>query len=175
MKIQLVVTSNKKVRSISLIVLSILLVVLILRLFYHPMINVSNSMSQRFWITKIGDRKIIRGDFVVIRFHDYRMKNPGDFELVVKEVVGITGDMIKVQKSSNNKISQEFLLPNNITVPVFKILSNNKFTPLSTHNITIPKGYYFLKGNNNPSFDSRYKEFGLIAESHIYGKTFPIF
>jgi type IV secretory pathway protease TraF len=59
--------------------------------------------------------------------------------------------------------------------PVFDSLSGNHFNPLTTVNMIIPADCYFVHGQQQPSFDSRYKEFGLICKQQIYGKTYPVF
>lgn len=150
--------------------------------YYQLEINLSNSMYKRLWVTHLGDMNLKRGDFVVIRFHDYRMKNLTDYELVVKQIGGIAGDKILVKEQMGytggvgnfNKITWNYVLPDGI-YPIYDLLSGYHFTPLTTKNMVIPKGYYFLHGQHHPSFDSRYKEFGLISKRQIIGKTYPIF
>jgi conjugal transfer pilin signal peptidase TrbI len=39
----------------------------------------------------------------------------------------------------------------------------------------IPEGYYFLAGEHPSSFDSRYEEFGLVAEAEIGELLWPVF
>ena len=167
--------------------------------YYQLQINVTTSMPQKLWITHIDDKQIKRGEYVTVIFHDYRMKHATDFEYVVKQVGGIAGDKIIVESStmSNNNstnINLQLMLANdreylaqhkqiavlqyhinNILYPVFTNLNGNKFQPLTRNNKTIPQGYYFIHGQVQPTFDSRYKEFGLINESQIYGRAYPIF
>lgn len=150
---------------------------------YQLQINVSGSMYNRVWLTHLGDMNLKRGDFVVIKFHDYRMKNLSDYELVVKQIGGIGGDEIIVKNwldytagvDNSNKTTWIYILPDGIIYQVCNMLSGYHFTPLTTKNITIPKGYYFLHGQHYPSFDSRYKEFGLINRNQILGRAYHLF
>jgi len=71
------------------------------------------------------------------------------------------------------KCSWIYILPTG-TYPTFDVLSHYHFTPLTTTDLVIPKEYYFVHGNAHPSFDSRYKEFGLVSEAQIYGKAYPL-
>ncbi|MBY0380216.1 MAG: S26 family signal peptidase, partial [Burkholderiales bacterium] len=150
--------------------------------YYKLQINTSSSMPQHLWLTHVGDKILKRGDYVVIKFHDFRMKNYADFEYVVKQIGGIGGDEIIVRDwngsaggiSQPNKTSLIYILPNG-SFPTFDILSGNHFTPLTKANMIIPNGCYFVNGQHHPSFDSRYKEFGVICDNQIYGKTHPIF
>ena len=150
--------------------------------YYQIEWNASTSMPQKLWVTHVGDTKLKVGDYVVIKFHDFRMLNPHDYEYVVKQVGGVAGDLIMVRKWNGykdgtpqpNKNILIYVLPTG-TYQVFDIISGNHFTPLTTVNMTIPEGCYFLHGQQHPSFDSRYKEFGLICKKQIYGRTYPIF
>ena len=160
----------------------ILIVIFIISRYYQLQLNISSSMPQRLWLTHVGDKDVKRGNYVVIRFHDFRMQDSDDFEYVVKQIGGISGDQIIVKNCNchtdnipyPNKISFSYIVTDN-TYPVFESLSGKHFIPLTKQNMIIPKGCYFIHGQHHPSFDSRYKEFGLICESQIYGKAYPIF
>ena len=160
----------------------ILIVIFIVSRYYQLKLNVSSSMPQRLWLTHVDDRDVKRGDYVVIRFHDFRMQYNNDFEYVVKQIGGLGGDLIIVRNCNGyadnipypNKISLSYTVVDE-TYPILESLSGNHFTPLTKENMIIPKGCYFIHGQHHPSFDSRYKEFGLICESQIYGKSYPIF
>lgn len=144
--------------------------------------NESSSMPQTWWFTVVGDKNIKVGDYVVVKFHNIHMIHKDDYELVVKQVGGVAGDEIVVKKwigyaegvPAPNKTSYLYII-NSGLYPVFDRLQVNMLHPLTKSNMVIPTGYYFIHGQHNPTFDSRYKEFGLIAESQIYGRTYPIF
>jgi type IV secretory pathway protease TraF len=159
-----------------------LIVIFIISRHYQLQFNVSSSMPQRLWLTHVGDKDVKQGSYVIIKFHDFRMQHSDDFEYVVKQIGGLGGDQVIVRNCNcyadhipyPNKISFSYIVADN-TYPVFESLSGNHFTPLTKKNMIIPKGCYFIHGQHHPSFDSRYKEFGLICESQIYGKAYPIF
>ena len=195
--IRIMLRTNKKILYTIMLVWLLIIIGWSVSHYYQLQINVSTSMPQRFWVTHIGDVHLKRGDYVTVMFHDYRMKNANDFEYVVKQVGGMAGDKIVVQNIEQNRYSidtklkmsvndREYLNKhrqilvaqyqlNNIVYPVFDNLNGNRFKPLTTKNKLIPQGYYFIHGQVQPTFDSRYKEFGLINESQIYGRAYPIF
>lgn len=173
---------SKKVLKNILAVWIIILTIYGVSRYYQLNWNYSSSLPQKLWLTLPKNKHLKRGDYVVVKFHDFRMSDPEDFEYVVKQIGGVGGDQI-IAKDWNgyaegvpqpNKTSLIYILPDG-SYPTFDTLSGNHFTPLTKENLTIPKGCYFLHGQHHPSFDSRYKEFGLICESQVYGKSYPIF
>jgi len=156
--------------------------------YYKLQINVTTSMPQKLWLTSIGNRDLQVGDYVVIKFH-FINQAPSDYEYVVKQVGGIGGDRIMVKSVNHINQVDMFMFYNdrqtNISnwvyvlagkaYAVYDNLSGKRFEPLTIEDMVIPHGHYFLHGQQQPSFDSRYKSFGLVSESQIYGKTYPIF
>ena len=138
------------------------------------MVNISSSMPQRLWLVDMQNTALKVNSYAVFKFHDYRMQKLNDHELVVKQVGGIAGDVIKVTKPKNQLETARFVLPSG-TYPVYSLISGFKFKQLKDKDLTIPKGYYFMHGLHQPTFDSRYKEFGLINQQQIVGIAYPIF
>lgn len=163
---------KKSILLTTLIVWSTIIIIYFISRFYQTQWNSTTSMPQKLWITHVGDKNLKRNDYVVFMFHDYRMQDAEDFEYVVKQIGAISGDTIVVKR---NKSGISYILPDGSTYSVFATLLGNYFTPLTYKNLIIPKGCYFVHGQHNPTFDSRYKEFGLVCEGQIYGKTYPIF
>ena len=80
----------------------------------------------------------------------------------LKYLVGTGGDSIKN-------------INNNIYVGNSKVgyaETNNIITPVN--NGIIPEGYVFVAGTHEKSFDSRYKEFGLVKIEDIRGRAFGL-
>lgn len=173
----------KRVLATVFIVWVIIIGIYMVSRYYQLEWNRSTSMPQKLWLTHVGDKRLQRNDYVVFRFHDFRMKNHNDFEYVVKQIDGVAGDTIIVKDCNannkhvlcRNKASLIYFSLNSRIYPVFDVLSGNHFTPLTYNNLVIPKGCYFVHGQQYPSFDSRYKEVGLVCESQIYGKSYPVF
>ena len=163
---------NKKLlRDISAVWLVIIAIYAITR-HWQLKYNGSTSLPQTLWIAHIGDKNLHYNDYVIFKFHDYRMQNHDDYELIVKQVSGIGGDEIIANYESefNNWV---YKLPSGRTFLTYETISGWHFNPLTSHNMKIPKGCYFVNGLHQPTFDSRYKEFGLVCESQIIAKGYP--
>ena len=154
--------------------------------YYQLQINLSTSLPQRFWIVHIGDKQIQAGDYIVFKFHDKRMAL-NNYEDVVKQVSGVAGDIVEampvtvattevinVLKVTHRKTTKP-QLPEYLIYPVYQILSGYHFTPLTLTRLVIPQGCYFVHGNQQPTFDSRYQEMGFVCAKQIYGRAYPLF
>ena len=80
----------------------------------------------------------------------------------VKYIAGIAGDEISI-------VDNDIYVGNS---HIGKIAKASKLHPIATGRI--PEGYVFMSGTHVYSFDSRYKEFGLIGVSQIRGKAFGL-
>ncbi len=149
--------------------------------FYQVQINASTSLPQTYWSVHVGDKTLHAGDYVVAKFHDHRMANPDDYEFVVKQISGMPNDTVVVHKMNvpeklNNYPWITWIYEvNGQSFFVYNRLNRNTFLPLSESNVVIPDKCYFVHGTHQPTYDSRYKEFGFICDSQIYGRAYPIF
>jgi len=137
-------------------------------------------------IVNIGEPQ--RGDIALFRWPD----NPKI--IFVKRVVGIPGDHIVYRNKIlriNGKIADQKLIgkvldiePDNVPVIVQKKLENllgvkhyifirEASGDIGTVDTTVPKGYYFMMGDNrDASDDSRF--WGFVPEQNLIGKAFLI-
>jgi type IV secretory pathway protease TraF len=144
--------------------------------------NISDSVPQKFWFVDYGNKSAIKNNYIVAKFHDPRTE-PSSFEFVIKQIGGVAGDvitvetMIKPSKMVSNRVGRHVMTYwiNGESFPVYDMLSGYEFHPLTVTNLTIPKACFFVHGTHQPSFDSRYKEFGFICESQIEGIAQPFF
>lgn len=149
--------------------------------FYQVQINVSTSLPQKYWFVHVNDKTLHKGDYVVAKFHDYRMSNPDDYEFVAKQIAGMPGDTVithkmNIQDNLKNNLWITWIYEvNGKSFFVYNRLRRNIFTPLTESDVVVPDKCYFAHGTQQPTFDSRYKEFGFICESQIYGRAYPIF
>ena len=107
---------------------------------------------------KLGD--IERGDIIV--FESDLQQEDGTNKDLVKRVIGIGGDKVKIKDSKvyvNGKKLNEPYIHNEVT-------SGDVDT-------VVPENCVFVLGDNREiSLDSRYKEVGFINKSDILGKVF---
>lgn len=146
--------------------------------------NISDSVTQKYWFVDYGNKNIKLNDYLVAKFFDPRFTN-GEYEYVIKKVGGLPGEIISVAQNIDLSLYEESSIRignvvtaytvNNEIYPVYSMLSGFTFTPLTASNIRVPENCYFVHGTHQPSFDSRYKEFGFICESQIEGIAYPIF
>jgi hypothetical protein len=117
--------------------------------------------------------------FLVLR---HRKPNLGD--LVVANSPFLPGKVIKTVLAKGNTS----LVLKNLPVRDLPIRDNSPdrfvfqsktrdgrvLTPIATEFITIPPGFCFLYSSHPRSFDSRYREMGLVKETDLLGVAYPI-
>lgn len=99
-------------------------------------------------------------DFVILTSDWYGKK-------IIKQIIGLEGDKIWYD-------AEQCLWVNDKRIGFLKSKSKDSrfLTPLATQ--VIPKGYVFVYSEHESSFDSRYKELGLIPISSLEGKVLPL-
>lgn len=106
---------------------------------------------------KIGEPK--DGDIIV--FSTELLQENGDRKDLVKRIIGVSGDHIKIENSKvyvNDKLVDEPYIHDNYTE--------------GNIDIVIPKGKIFAMGDNREkSLDSRYEDVGLVNEKDVMGKV----
>jgi len=100
-----------------------------------------------------------RGDITVYKFNDQH---------IIKKISGIAGDYITYDKDGFL-----FVFSDRIGRVMQEDSKGIKLDPIPEG--TIPEGYVFLSGTHKRSYDSRYKNIGLIHESDLMGKAIPLF
>lgn len=126
--------------------------------------NVTNSLPQRIFIIHKGDYKFKVGDFVAA--YSRGLPNLSDGIKLIKMVRGLPLDKIEVINRKVYINAKECCTINDKTGWWGAI------HPVELK--VIPKDCYFVVGTSYHSFDSRYKEFGLICKSQILGKAYSL-
>ncbi len=134
----------------------------------------SDSLDGINYVLFLKSRSIQRGDIVSIQGH--REDHVGTLPKwpYAKRVLGIPGDRIIHNKSGITVIPKESDGLSLLT----KTSKGKLLTPIVPFNgdqfngwsKTIPEGCLFVAGDNPKSFDSRYKEFGLVPMEKVWGK-----
>jgi conjugal transfer pilin signal peptidase TrbI len=91
-------------------------------------------------------------------------------KLHIKHIVGFQGDEISHKDDVLFINGKEFGKIKRLSLqnkPLIPILAN-------TQTLIIPANYYFAWTDHKDSFDSRYKEVGLIHQTQIVGKGYEI-
>lgn len=111
---------------------------------------------------KIADPK--RGDVIIFK-SDIPINNEdpsGNKKILIKRVIGLPGDIINIQDNEvnvNGKVLNEPYI-------------NDGGTPGYVKDYTVPKGEYFVMGDNRTvSVDSRRSEVGPVDRNRIVGKA----
>lgn len=111
-----------------------------------------NKMSYKVKEPKLGD--------VIVFSTDLKQEN-GDKKDLVKRVIAVEGDRIKIEDSHvyvNDLLLEEYYIHNEYTEGYV--------------DLTIPQNKVFAMGDNREeSLDSRYEEVGLVDEKDIMGKV----
>ncbi len=137
-------------------------------------VNLSPSLPYTLvWVER--GRLPQRGELMVYRCcaHSEGLTPPN--LLLFKKVAGVAGDDIDV---TGRMVSVNHQL---IGLAKEKASTGQRLMPIlssalgNTESVVIPAGYYFAQGLTADSFDSRYQQSGLVAQSAILGVAHPIF
>lgn len=140
---------------------------------YKLSINISPSLPYYlFLVKKKNYKKISNGDFIQFINKDAQYYSGVN---ITKQVLAVGGDTLEINIfeypidniQGTIRFNETELKVKDKTVLGTKVYINN----IST----IPENNYFVIGYNEDSFDSRYKEFGLIDKNEIIGVAKPIF
>lgn len=121
--------------------------------------SATNSLPYNYFL-ELKKVTPIKGQYTVFNSPWYGGK-------VIKEIAGVSGDVMKYDAEGNLWINDQL-----IGRPKEKSLDGRTLTPLEPG--IIPKGFVFLKGDHERSFDSRYAEMGLIHVKNLHGHVIGV-
>ena len=102
-----------------------------------------------------------RGDIIV--FHSSLTREDGSEKLLIKRIIGLPGDTVKVSDNCvylNGALLHEDYIKEQGVVP-------------GDVEVTVPEGELFVMGDNRRvSIDSRYEEVGCVKIDDVVGKAF---
>lgn len=123
------------------------------------MVNTSRSLPHYCYLVQKGSLPA-KGEFALFYHPLFR-------EPLIKRVEGAAGDRIEIRD-------------NNVYVagrPIGPLVDRNsegeELVPVRAK--VVPQKYYFVAGDHRKSFDSCYEAFGLVHQSQMEGRAWPIF
>lgn len=132
--------------------------------------NWTPSVPYKVALVQYGSQQLLaRGDFIVYRFDgEAQHRYPGlKRQPFFKQIRGVPGDGVTV-------VGRQVFV-NNVAVGFAKA-STFDHRPLDPITETvIPPGYFYVQGTHPDSFDSRYRESGLVRADQVVGKVIPVF
>ncbi len=140
---------------------------------YKLSINISPSLPYHLFLVKTKNYKEIKnGDF--IQFINKNAKYYSGAN-ITKQVFATGGDILEINIFEQPKDNIQGTIRFNEME--LKVKDRSVFgTKININDISvIPEHSYFVIGYNEDSFDSRYKEFGLIEKEEVIGVAKPIF
>jgi conjugal transfer pilin signal peptidase TrbI len=138
-------------------------------------INISASLPFKIFLVDAREssiNKIKNGDYMQFR-NDNTSYYGG--ENITKKVLAVGGDRLKINQyeipMENIQAAIEF---GDVVLEVKDYTTRG--TKIHVNNVEImPQNQYFVYGMHRDSFDSRYKEFGLIKKQEVIGVARPLF
>lgn len=149
--------------------LSYCLIALVLYMFqenYRIGINETPSLPQTFFFIQ-KNAHIAKGDYVSFRVPPSKAAvkvNPS--MILTKIAVGVAGDVVTV--------SNRVVYVNGVPAGYAKEYSLKKEPLDPIDPIVVPPGSLYVMGLHRDSLDSRYTIVGLVSESTVVGKAYPI-
>ena len=110
---------------------------------------------------------LARGDLIVYRYDGAELMYLKKGQRFFKRIVGVSGDRVSVEDRR--------VLVNGTDVGIAKryTLDGHRLEPLASG--VIRADYFYVQGTHEMSFDSRYRESGLVHVSQVIGKVHVIF
>lgn len=145
------------------------------RLFVAPrpwlplLFNWTPSLPYRLAWMSAGPEKVKRGDCIVYAFDGpAAARFPGlKGQPFFKIVKGLPGDVVSVDGPAV-AVNGE---PVGVAKP--RAYDQSPLTPIAP--TIIPPGHYYVQGTSPDSFDSRYRESGLVRAGQVIGVVTPLF
>lgn len=120
------------------------------------------------WLKRLGFGEYHRGDIIIFRELESkpcRPGAPGKREFLIKRLIGVPGDVVRVDSDGAVRINGVELDQHFITD-----LVHGRVAPTRTVETTVPEGQFFVMGDNRPgSCDSRF--YGTVPISSVAGKA----
>jgi conjugal transfer pilin signal peptidase TrbI len=145
------------------------------RLFVDPtprlplLFNWTPSLPYHVAWMQNGSAPLQRGDLVVFRFDGTAQIRYAGLrgQPFFKRVCGVPGDVVTVQG--------RLVQVNGASVGVAKshAFDRQPLAPIAP--LVIPVGHYFVQGTDPDSFDSRYRDSGLVRAEQVLGVVVPLF
>lgn len=155
-----------KIKKHWLLLLTIVLIPYTFAQFFVVGLNISESLPDYVFVTHKGDTSIVRNHYVHFRWH-----GGGPYEAgfgFIKIIKGVPGDVVSMDEKHNFYVNGEY-------VGTAKSKSK-KGVPLQPgFTGVIPEHHFYAFAPHKDSLDSRYALTGLISESDIIGRAYPVF
>jgi conjugal transfer pilin signal peptidase TrbI len=145
------------------------------RLFVDPtpriplLFNWTPSLPYRVAVLHAGQTTLHRGDLIVFAFAgDAQAHYPGlRGQPFFKIVRGLPGDVVSVSGQT------VFINGESVGVAKTHAFDRRPLAPISPG--VIPPDHYYVQGMSTDSFDSRYRESGLVRAGQVLGVVTPVF
>lgn len=145
------------------------------RLFIDPrprmplLFNWTPSLPYRVALMRAVKQPLRRGQYVVYAFAgEAQAFYPGlKGQPFFKIVRGLPGDVLTVRERT------VFINGEAVGIARTHTFDHRPLTPIAP--MTIPPGHYYVQGASSDSFDSRYRESGLVRTGQLIGVAAPIF
>lgn len=145
------------------------------RLFLDPtprvpvLFNWTPSLPYHVAVMQYGQHTVQRGDLVVFAFAgEAQNQYPGlRGQPFFKRIRGLPGDVVRVE---DRQVSI-----NGEDVGVAKTHAHDRRPLAPIAPMVIPAGHYYVQGTSPDSFDSRYRESGLVREEQLVAIVVPLF
>lgn len=132
--------------------------------------NWTPSLPYKLMLVQYGRRQTLqRGDFIVYAFDGAAQRlYPGlRAQPFFKQIRGVPGDRVTA-------IGRQVFV-NGLSVGLAKTATFDHRPLAPIGDTVIPPGYYYVQGTHPDSFDSRYRESGLVRADQVIGKVLPLF
>ena len=146
------------------------------RIFVDPtpplpiLFNWTPSLPYRVAIVRYArSAALARGDYIVYAFDGEAQRiYPGlRAQPFFKKIIGVPGDRVTV-------LGRQVFV-NDRCAGVAKATTFDGHPLATIAETVIPPGYYYVQGTHADSFDSRYRESGLVRMDQVIGQVAPLF
>lgn len=132
------------------------------------MYNATPSLPFKLAAVRYGVSDFSRGDYIVYSFNGPAIRVfPGlKGQPFFKRIVGVSGDKVTLRGRE--------VFVNGASVGVAKLYAPKRMTLDPIEETVIPPGYFYVAGTDKDSFDSRYRQSGLVRKDQILSAVVPL-